>query len=75
MNTTLRRILTALTLPAAAATLALTAGPANADTPDTTATTPADNHTDDSWWGTPPTNPPAPAPTQPLAAPMDSWWG
>lgn len=68
MKTTVRRILTALTIPAAALTLALTtAGTAHADTPDTTTTTPGDGHTDDSWWGTPPTDaPPAPA---------DSWWG
>lgn len=75
--TLLRRLTAGLTIAAAAITGSLlTISPAAADdpVPATDGTTVTDT-TDDTWWGSQPTNPAPAEPTEPTATPMDTWWG
>lgn len=74
MTKPLRRLLAGLSLTTATLTGSILAtGIATADTApaSTTVTTPSQDGTDDSWWGSAPADRPTAAPV----APMDSWWG
>lgn len=73
----LKRLTAAVFLTAALAGATLTmAGTATADdtTGTPTVTEPATDGTDDTWWGSQPTDP-APSTPGTTARPADTWWG
>ncbi|MFD8899841.1 hypothetical protein [Streptomyces ardesiacus] len=55
--------------------MAGTAAADDAGTPDTSTTQPGSDGTDDTWWGSQPSEPAPGQPAGPGARPADTWWG